>query len=131
VRHKCTLDLHPDWVVFQHDVANTFNSVSRIIIFQKLCVVGGDIIQLIPFIYAFYAFESPLFYSHYNCESEVMVIPSTMGIRQGDPLGGVLFALIHFRTLCFITNHFPSCLCPSITDDIHIISPPLNCIICI
>ncbi len=124
VCHKCILDLHPDWVVFQQNMANTFNSVSRIIIFQKLCVVGGDIIQLIPFTCAFYAFESPLFYSHYNCEGEVMVIPSTMGTRQGDPLGGALFALVHFRTLCSIANHFPSCLFPFIADNIHIISPP-------
>jgi hypothetical protein len=34
------------------------------IIFQKLCVIGGDIIQLIPFICSFYAFESPLIYNH-------------------------------------------------------------------
>jgi hypothetical protein len=47
-----------------------------------------------------------------------------MGIRQGDPLGGALFALAHFRILCFITSHFPSSLFPSIVDHIHIIGPP-------
>jgi hypothetical protein len=46
-----------------------------------------------------------------------------MGTRQGDALGGALFVLTHFRALCFIINHFPSCLFPSITDDIHIIGP--------
>ncbi len=127
----CTLNLHLDQVVFQRNVANTFNLMSKWIIFQELCVIGINIIQLIPFVCEFYTFESPLFYNHHNRERDVIIIPSTMGIRQGDPLGGVLFALIHFRTLCFITNHFPSCLCPSITDDIHIISPPLNCIICL
>jgi hypothetical protein len=34
-----------------------------------------------------------------------------------------LFALAHFRTLHSITYHFPSCLFPFITDDIHIVSP--------
>jgi hypothetical protein len=29
---KCTLDLHPIWVVLQLDVANTFNSMSRKVI---------------------------------------------------------------------------------------------------
>jgi len=46
---------------------------------QKLRAIGWDIIQLIPFVRAFYAFESPMFYNHYNREGEVTVIPSTMG----------------------------------------------------
>jgi hypothetical protein len=46
-----------------------------------------------------------------------------MGIHQGDRLGGALFALTHFRALCFTTSHFPSYLFPSVVDDIHIIGP--------
>jgi hypothetical protein len=46
-----------------------------------------------------------------------------MGTHQGDPLKGALFALAHFMALHSIINHFPSCLFPSIIDDIHIISP--------
>jgi hypothetical protein len=46
-----------------------------------------------------------------------------MGTRQGDPLGRAVFALTHFRALCFIANQFPSCLFPSIIDDNHIINP--------
>jgi len=30
------------------------------------------------------------------CGGDVTVIPSTMGIHQGDPLGGALFAIVHF-----------------------------------
>jgi len=52
----CTLDLQPDSIVLQLDIANAFNSVSKGVIFQKLCEANGDIIQLIPFVYAFYAF---------------------------------------------------------------------------
>jgi hypothetical protein len=51
-----------------------------------------------------------------------MVILSNMGTRQSDPLGGALFALTHFRALCFTTNHFPFYLFPSITNDNHIIA---------
>jgi len=40
--------------------------------------------------------ESPLFYNHCNCASDVIVIPSAMGTQQNDPLGGALFTLIHF-----------------------------------
>jgi hypothetical protein len=47
-----------------------------------------------------------------------------MGTRQGDLLGGALFTLTHFRALHSTTNHFPSYIFPSITNDIHIIGPP-------
>jgi len=46
-----------------------------------------------------------------------------MGICQGDPLGGALFALAHFKALGFTTSHFSSCLFPPIVNDTHIIGP--------
>jgi hypothetical protein len=69
-------------------MVNTFNLVSRGVIFQEFHAIGGDIIQLIPFVYAFYAFESPLFNSHRNREVDVIIIPFAMGTHQGDLLGG-------------------------------------------
>jgi len=50
---RCTLDLHPDRVVFQLDMANAFNPLLRGVIFQELCVASGDITRLIPFVSAF------------------------------------------------------------------------------
>jgi hypothetical protein len=88
-------------------MANAFNSMSIRVIFQELCAIGGDITQLIHFVRVFYAFETPLFYNHRNHDDNVTVIPSAMGIRQCDPLGGVLFVLVHFRALCSIVNRFP------------------------
>jgi hypothetical protein len=64
-----------------------------------------------------------LFYNHCNHEGDVTFIPLTMGICQGDPLGGALFALAHFKGLHSIINHFPSCLFPSISYDIHMKGP--------
>jgi hypothetical protein len=93
--------------------------MSRGVIFQELCAIGGDIIQLIPFVHAFYAFESPLFYSHHNRGYDVTIIPFAMETHQGDPLRGALFILAHFRALHSTASHFPSCLFPSITNDIH------------
>jgi len=90
--------------------------VSKGVIFQELCAIGGDIMQLITFVCAFYAFDSPMFFNHHNHEGDVIVIPSTMGT-----LGGALFALAHFKALHFTVNHFSSCLFPSIVDDTHII----------
>jgi len=103
---------------------NGFNLVSKGVIFQEFHALGGFIIQLIPFVRAFYEFESPLFYSHHNHDGDVMIIPSAMGTHQGDPLGGALFALIHLRALKFTTSHFPFCLFPCIANDTHIIDPP-------
>jgi hypothetical protein len=105
-------------------MVNAFNSMLRRIIFQKLCAINGDIIQLIPFVHAFYAFESPMFYIHRNHEGEVMIIPCTMETHQNDPLKSALFTLTHFATLHSTASHFPSCLFPYIVDDIHIIGPP-------
>jgi hypothetical protein len=93
---------------------NAFNLMLRGVIFQKLCATNGDIIQFIPFVHTFYAFESPLFYSHHNREGDVIIIPFAMGTHQGHPLNGALFALAHFRALLSIINHFPFCLFPSI-----------------
>jgi len=104
---KCTLDLHFNWVVFQLDVANVFNSVSKEVIFQELHAIGEDIIQLIPFVHAFYAFEFPMFYNHCNHEGEVIVIPFTMGTHQCDPLGGALFALVHLKFYILQLTVFP------------------------
>jgi hypothetical protein len=102
-------------------MANAFNSVLRGVIFQEFRVASGDIIQLIPFFHAFYAFKSFLFYSHCNCEGDITIIPFAIRIQQGDLLRGALFALTHFRDIYSTTNNFPFCLFSSIIDDIHII----------
>jgi hypothetical protein len=81
-----------------------------------------DIIQFIPFACVFYVINFPFLYNHCNRDGDVIIIPITMGIHQNNPLGA-LFTLAHFRFLRSTTNHFPSCLFPSIVYDIHIISP--------
>jgi hypothetical protein len=62
-------------------VGNAFNSVFRKVIFEKIHVTSENIMQIIPFVHAFYAFEYPLFYNHYNCEGDVIIIPFAMGTR--------------------------------------------------
>ncbi len=63
-----------------------------------------------------------MFYNYHSHEGNVIIVPSTMGIHQGDPGGGggggAFFDLNHFRALRSITNHFFS----SIVDNIRIIS---------
>jgi hypothetical protein len=104
-------------------MVDAYNLMSKRVIFQKVCATSGDIIQFIPFVLTLYTFEYPMFYNHRNYDGDVTIIPSAMGTHQGDPLGGALFALTHLKALRSKTNHFPSYLFPSITDDIHIIGP--------
>jgi len=40
----------------------------RKVVFENFHATNEDIIQFIPFVHAFYAFECPLFYSDYNSE---------------------------------------------------------------
>ncbi len=97
-------------------MVNVFNSMSKIVIFQKYRTTSGDIIQLIPFVCACYIFESLLFYNH-----NVTMIPFAMETYQGDLLGGALFTLTHFKALCSTTSIFFIYLFPCIVNDIHII----------
>jgi hypothetical protein len=41
---QVALNVHLDWVMLQVDIANAFNIVSLMVIFQKLCVAGGLVI---------------------------------------------------------------------------------------
>ncbi|KAL2630234.1 hypothetical protein R1flu_014920 [Riccia fluitans] len=89
---RATLDLHPDWVFLQVDIRSAFNTVSREALFHELSVAIGSLDQLFPFVSSFYACHSPLYFSHCSCEDEVSLLSSESGTRQGDPLGGSLFA---------------------------------------
>jgi hypothetical protein len=88
-------------------MANIFNLVLRTIIFQKLHVTNGDIIQLIPFVHAFYAFESPLFYIHCDKKCDVIVMPFAMETYQNDPLGGcyLLWPILKFKLIGLCNGH--------------------------
>jgi len=48
-------------------------------------------------------------------------LAGSFGSQQGDPLGGLLFTLVHLCAFHCSTNFFPSCLFPSILDGTHII----------
>jgi len=60
--------------------------VKRGHISKTLCSKWGHIFTTL-FVH-FFTFESPLFYNHHSRESNVTIIPSTMGTHQGDHLGG-------------------------------------------
>jgi hypothetical protein len=52
-----------------------------------------------------------------------IIIESSLGKRQGDPLRGLLFVLAHYQTFLKIIMRAPSYIFPSLMDDIHIVGP--------
>jgi len=58
-----------------------------------------------------------------------MIISSKLSTQQGDPLGGMLFALVHFCTLCLTTTTHFTCVFPSLANDTFIIGPTLDVVL--
>jgi hypothetical protein len=63
--------------------------------FQELCVVVGDIIEVLSFVHNFYASKLSFLYKLHNLEGDVIIL-LTMGTPQCGPFGEPLFALAHF-----------------------------------
>jgi hypothetical protein len=59
----------------------------------------------------------------------VTIIESFSSMRQGDFLGGLLFALAHYWTFLKTTTWAHNYVFPSLTNDTHIVGP-LNEIVC-
>jgi hypothetical protein len=99
--------------MMQVNVENIFNNVFRTTIFRELCDVEGPLVNIILFTKLFYGAYSFLYYEHGRHVEGVTFIESFLGMRQGDPLGGLLFIFAHYRTFIEIiartTNYvFPS-----------------------
>jgi len=120
---KILLDLHLAWIVMQVNVKNTFDDVSWIIIIFKLRNVKGPLVNIVPFTKLFYDVHSSLYYLHGQHEEGVTIIESFLSTRRGDPLGGPLFALAHYRTLLKTITQAPDYVFQSLTDKTHIVGP--------
>ncbi len=92
-----------------------------IVMFQELCVVVGDIIEVISFVHNFYASKPSFSYKLHNLKGDVIIL-LTMGTPQGGPFGEPLFALAHLWGFQFALAWFPTCLSFTIVNDTHIIS---------
>jgi hypothetical protein len=123
---RIMLDRHPEWVVLHVDVQNAYNLISQVAIFKELRSSIGTLDQLFPFIRHFFACPSPLYFLEASRHGDLIVISSEFGTRQGDPLGGVLFALVHFCALRPTAITHPACVFPSLANDTHIVDPTLN-----
>lgn len=120
---RILLDLHPNWVVMQIDIENAFNSVFWANIFKELWDVRGPLANIVLLTKLFYGVHYFLYYQHGQREEGVTIIESLLGMRQGDPFRGLLFALTHYRALLETIAWTPNYVFPSLTDNTYIMGP--------
>ncbi|CAI7742787.1 unnamed protein product [Closterium sp. NIES-53] len=113
---RAYLDAHPTSMVLQADIANAFNSVSR----QAIATALQDpaLSPLLPFVKLTYGNPSQLFLDvNFNSEP----LRSERGVRQGDPLGPLLFAAGIHATLRDTATTHPDVLCLAYADDVTLL----------
>ena len=79
------MDEHPDWVFFQTDFKNAYNSIYRS---EALEAVREHFPQMLPWLRAIYTPRSALWFDIHDRRE---AITSEEGAQQGDPLGPFVF----------------------------------------
>ncbi|CAI7799069.1 unnamed protein product [Closterium sp. NIES-54] len=113
---RAFLDSHPNSLVLQADIKNAFNSISRQAIATALH--APELSPMLPLVKLTYGNPSQLFLdSNYNSEP----LHSERGVRQGDPLGPLLFAAGIHATLRDTADAHAGVLCLAYADDVTFI----------
>jgi hypothetical protein len=80
----------------------------------------------LPFFRQFYACPFPLYFLKVSKHGDFIVISFEYGTQQGNPLGGMLFTLVHLCALHPTLVTHLTCVFLSLVDDKHIIGLALD-----
>jgi hypothetical protein len=81
----------PEWAMFQADLSNAFNTVSRKCIYEKIAASSSPFAPLLLYFLANYGAPTKLAVRREH--GGIDWIDSMEGVRQGDPLGPAFFAI--------------------------------------
>ena len=111
----CVAD-NPDTVVLQVDWANAFNSISRS---EMLQAVSSHAPALLPFVQWVYGSPGQLVVDGAPADTQPLL--SQTGVRQGDPLGPLLFALTMQKVLLQVCEAHPDIRAVAYADDTFLV----------
>jgi hypothetical protein len=105
-------------IIYSHDWANAFSTLSRQSIFD---ILEDTYPSLIPFVNLMYGRPSTV---HFPPEDHDGTTPitSSAGVRQGDPFGPFLFALASHRLLKLVAEAHPSVQPLAYADDTYLVA---------
>ena len=117
---QSAVELHPDWVIVSTDISNAFNSRRRDQILSEL-FQSPDLSPLYRLSHWSYGSDSPLLLMNRGKLSAEFA--SSEGVRQGDPLGSLLFSLSMRNTYSNAINNL-DCNAVAVMDDIYFFGLP-------
>ena len=121
---QAAVDLHLDWVVISTDISNAFNTRSRSQILSTL-FKEVKLAPLWRLVHWSYGSSSPLLLM--NQGKVITVLNSEEGVKQGDNLGSLLFAL-SMKDIYSDSIHGLDCHAVSIMDNFYIFGTPLQAV---